>query len=168
MHGTVSILISIVAESVIKSTETMGRMSGATVNSSPVNPSTTVPRRGNGSVIDYTPCLLARCKSYYDISVTSKSSFPHNSFKSHTITENAGCIAKMISEKAACVFLALCALTVTSLWFTERGQIVLLWVWSTKCCLLVAQQRNTFGALLRICASRLKETFIGKAMFILL
>lgn len=43
-HG-VSILISIVAESVIKSAETMARMSGATVNSSPVNLSTTVPHR---------------------------------------------------------------------------------------------------------------------------
>lgn len=45
---TVSILISIVTESVIKSAETMARMSGATVNSSPVNPSTTVPHLGNG------------------------------------------------------------------------------------------------------------------------
>lgn len=55
--------------------------------------------------------------------------------------ENGGCIAKMISGKAACVFLALCALTVTSLWFTGIGQIVLLWVASAKCCLPVAQQR---------------------------
>lgn len=50
-------MISIVAESVIKSAETMARMSGATANSSPVNPSTTVPHRGNGSVSDYAVVL---------------------------------------------------------------------------------------------------------------
>lgn len=54
----VSILISIVAESVIMSAETMARMSGATVNSSPVNPSTTVPHRGNGRFSDYTILAL--------------------------------------------------------------------------------------------------------------
>lgn len=51
-------MISIVAESVIKSPETMARMSGATINSSPVNPSTTVPHRGNGSVSDYGALTL--------------------------------------------------------------------------------------------------------------
>ncbi len=77
----------------------------------------------------------------------------HTIALNHTITENGGCIAKMISEKAACVFQALCALAVTSLWL---GQIVLLWVASAKCCLPVAQQRvaDNFGALLRICVAR--------------
>ena len=51
-------MISIVAESVIKNAETMARMSGATVNSSPVNPSTTVPHRGNGSFSDYAALTL--------------------------------------------------------------------------------------------------------------
>lgn len=51
-------MISIVAESVIKSAETMARMSGATVNSSPVNPSTTVPHRGSGSADSYGALAL--------------------------------------------------------------------------------------------------------------
>lgn len=55
----VSILISIVAESVIKRAETMARMSGATVNSSPVNPSTTVPHRWYGSCKRLQPRLLS-------------------------------------------------------------------------------------------------------------
>lgn len=72
-----------------------------------------------------------------------------------------GGIAKMISEKAACLFffffLSVCALAVTSMWFTGVGQIVLLWFRSAKCCLLVAQQRvpNKLGALLRVCAAKL-------------
>lgn len=73
-----------------------------------------------------------------------------------------GGTAKMISEKAACLFFffffwAVCALNVTSLWFTGVGQIVLLWFRSAKCCLPVAQQRvpNKLGALLRVCAAKL-------------
>lgn len=52
-----SILIAIVAESVINSAETMARMSSATANSSLVNPYTTVPQLENDSgdgTNDYT------------------------------------------------------------------------------------------------------------------
>lgn len=73
----VSILIPIVAESVVKTAGTMDRTSSATANSSPVGPSTTVPHRRHESGYMLHSIVLD-CKSCSDITVTSVSSFPRN------------------------------------------------------------------------------------------
>lgn len=65
-----SISISIVAESVVKTTGTMDRRSSAAANRSPVSPSTTVPA---------TRCTLQSEAANHasDIPGTGVSSFPH-------------------------------------------------------------------------------------------
>lgn len=86
----------------------------------------------------------------------------HTTALNHTITENGGWYCKDDKWESSLSFFffffwAVCALNVTSLWFTGVGQIVLLWFRSAKCCLPVAQQRvpNKLGALLRVCAAKL-------------
>lgn len=127
----------IVAESVIKSAETMGGMSGATVNSSPVNPSTTVPHCKNGGT---TPHTYLSCKSSNDIIATTKFSFPHNGFKSHCNGKWWVYCKDDKWESSRLCLLALCALTLTSLRLTGIGQIAMLRVWRSIC-LPVAQQK---------------------------
>lgn len=70
--------------------------------------------------------LHSSCKSYNDIIVTSKSSFPHNSFKTHYNGKRWVYCKDDKWESSLCL-LAHCVLTVTSLWFTGIGQIVLLY-----------------------------------------
>lgn len=97
----VSILISIVAKSVIKSGGTMARMSGATVNSSPVNPTTTVPHRGNGEPASMPmPHSQLKAANHVKTLLQPVNAHSHTIALNHTLTENSGCIAKMISGKA--------------------------------------------------------------------
>lgn len=128
----------IVAESVIKSAETMGGMSGATVNSSPVNPSTTVPHCKNGGGPRRT---LTWAANHLMTLLQPLNSHSHTMVLNRTVTENGGCICKDDKwESSRLCLLALCALTLTSLRLTGIGQIAVLRVWRSIC-LPVAQQK---------------------------